>query len=154
MIYSNSSLPQSHLPLQDDLTYALQHALRLSIGLNTPMQDELWIMSALRTADTFSQATAWWTQLGVKHPAKKGLSLIEIKKKKTIPPHQSSYVVFLNRLKQISKRLLFNTLFMDVPEERQQLSDYLEQSTLYARALAMAQEADAKRIDWIHWLQA
>ena len=145
---------EQSLPLQDDLTYAMQHGLRLSMGFNTPMQDDLWIMAALRTADTFSQANAWWVQLGVTHPAKKGLSLIEIKKKKMVSPHQAWYVGAWERSKQISKRLFFNTFFMDVPEERQQLSDFLEKSTLYARSRQIAHEANAKRIDWIHWLQA
>ncbi len=145
---------ETSLPLQDDLTYAMQHALRLSMGLNTPMQDDLWIMATLRTADSFSQANAWWEQLGVKDPAKKGLSLIEIKKKKTLPLRHPWHQRALERAKQLSKRLFFNTFFMDVPEERQQLSDFLEKSPLYAKASQIAQEAQAKRIDWIHWLPA
>ncbi len=156
MIDSNTpDVTKEHsLPLQDDLTYAMQHGLRLSMGLNTPMQDDLWIMATLRTADTFSQANAWWVQMGVMHPAKKGLSLIEIKKKKTISPHQAWYLGLWERAKQIGKRLFFNTFFMDVPEERQQLSDFLEKSPLYARSSQIAQDAQAKRIDWIHWLPA
>jgi signal peptidase I len=152
MIDSNT-LEQS-LPLQDDLTYAMQHGLRLSMGLNTPMQDDLWIMATLRTADTFSQAKAWWVQLGVTDPAKKGLALIKIRKNKTLPLQYPWHKRVLSRVTQLGKRLFFNTFFMDVPEERQQLSDFLEKSPLYAKASQIAYQANAKRIDWIHWLPA
>ena len=152
MTHSHTLAPSPHL--QDDLTYAMQHALRLSLGLHTPMHDELWIMAALRTADRFSQANAWWAQLGVKNPAQKGVALIELRKKKALAQRPPWPKRFLTRLAQVGKRLFFNTFFLDVPQEREQLSEFLKHSPLYARARHYADEASAKRIDWNHWLLA
>jgi signal peptidase I len=142
------------LPIQDDLSYALQYALRTSLTLNLPMEDTLWVIASLKTADAFSTAEAWWHALGVQKCRQKGKTLLTLQKKKAPQALSTGLPLFWKRLQKTACRLWFNTLFLDVPEERHALTAYLQVSPLYQRALHLAQDAGASRIDWRHWLHA
>ncbi len=139
--------------LQDDLTYALQNALRMSRYSGLPMSDTLWVIASLKSADAYSIAESWWEVLGVTNCRKKGRRLFQIQQNKS-PETFKWHQQILKRVGYGVKRLFFNTLFMDVPEERHLLIDYMNESSLFQSALQKAESAESPKVEWVHWLSA
>jgi|GEM_PF-282518 len=142
------------MPLQDDLAYALQHAVRISSGTDLPMDDLIWVIAALRSADSFSTAEAWWQAIGVKNPQKSGKFLIKRKCDDAKHSRPKGVGALVNRFGRESRRLWFNLFFMDVPEERDALNTYIHDSPLYKKSLELAQAENTSKIGWVHWLAA
>ncbi len=153
MTHSNSPHDAPTYALQDDLTYALQNALRMSRYSGVPMNDTLWVIASLKSADAYSIAESWWDVLGIQQCRKKGRILFQIQQNKS-PETFKWHEQFFKRIFYGLQRLFFNTLFMDMPEERRLLLGYMNESPLFQLAMRKAKSNESPKIEWVHWLAA